>query len=83
MPDKLFLFTVVVGGDETQCDVACTANFNSSRRLCWGPGPNLCQQSKHTLSLIRYVTYRPYTDHFSASALGRFRVRVSVWLSGW
>jgi len=27
------------------CNDSCVDRFNSSRRLCWGPGANLCQKS--------------------------------------
>ena len=49
------VFNTVVGDTATPCDVACTANFDSSRRLCWGPGPNLCQKSKRFLSLTQHT----------------------------
>jgi len=60
------IFNIVLGDAENPCDEACSANFDSSRRLCWGPGPKLCQKSKYNFSLIvKLVAY--YIRAFGAS----------------
>jgi len=46
------VFKTVSGDTSNLCSENCTANFDTSRRLCWGQGPNLCQKSKYTFSLI-------------------------------
>jgi len=42
-----FVYIIFTGDADSLCDENCTANFDSSRRLCWGPGSDLCQKSTY------------------------------------